>query len=169
MSHHFCGSILLQRQGSNNADHHRTDFDNENGNGHELYYTAISALPNFLRACVTVKVVWAIRQSGRSCTVFHALPQLISLHVFEDGYSGLGHCIQGKSKVFVWFGFCWARPRFLLLRCFALWRNANLAGGFAGRSWSWFCLVSFVFRDDLPEYLDHTCPIHYCFSPLTLL
>ena len=24
--------------------------------------------------------------------------------------------------------FCWALPRSLLLRCFALWRNANLAG-----------------------------------------
>ena len=33
---------------------------------------------------MTVKVVMAIRQSGRSCTVVHALPQLISLHVFED-------------------------------------------------------------------------------------
>ena len=31
--------------------------------------------------------------------------------------------------------FVWARPRSLLLRCFAFWRNANLAGGFAGRFW----------------------------------
>ena len=56
-SHRYCGSILLQRQGSNYADHHRTNIDNENGNGHQLCYTATSALPNFLRACVTVKVV----------------------------------------------------------------------------------------------------------------
>ena len=58
------------------------------------------------------------------------------------------------------FGFCWALPRSLLLRCFALWRNANLAGGFAGRFWLRFCFVWFVFRDDLPEFLDHTCPIY---------
>ena len=41
--------------------------------------------------------------------------------------------------------------------------------------WLWLCfLVVFLFvwfvpRDDLPEFLDHTCPIHYCFSPLTQL
>ena len=56
-SHRYCGSILLQRQGSNYADHYRANIDNENGNGHQLCYTATSALPNFLRACVTVKVV----------------------------------------------------------------------------------------------------------------
>ena len=36
--------------------------------------------------------------------------------------------------------FVWARPRSLLLRCFAFWRNANLAGGFAGRFWLRFFL-----------------------------
>ena len=25
-----------------------------------------------------------VRQSGRSCTILYALPQLINLHVFED-------------------------------------------------------------------------------------
>ena len=30
-------------------------------------------------------------------------------------------------------------------------------------------ISSIVFRDDLPEFLDHTCPIPYFFSPLTLL
>ena len=32
-------------------------------------------------------------------------------------------------------GFClvWLRPRFVLFRCFLCWRNANLAGRFAGR------------------------------------
>ena len=42
------------------------------------------------------------------------------------------------------FGFCWALPRSLLLCCFALWRNANLAGGFAGRFWLRFCFVPHV-------------------------
>ena len=40
--------------------------------------------------------------------------------------------------------FVWARPRSLLLRCFALWRNANLAGGFAGRFWLRFLVCLFV-------------------------
>ena len=31
-SHHHCGSILLQRLDSNFTHHHRTNFDNENGN-----------------------------------------------------------------------------------------------------------------------------------------
>ena len=42
--------------------------------------------------------------------------------------------------------FVWARPRSLLLRCFAFWRNANLAGGFAGRFWLRF-LFSFLLFD----------------------
>ena len=29
--------------------------------------------------------------------------------------------------------------------------------------------VWFVSRDDLPEILDHTSPVHYCFSLLTQL
>ena len=76
---------------------------------------------------------------------------------------------KANLRVFFVFGSCWALPRSLLLRCFALWRNANLAGGFAGRFWLWFCFVWFVSRDDLPEILDHTCPVHYCFSLLTQL
>ena len=83
-SHRYCGSILPQRQGSNYADHHRTNIDNENVNWLQLHYTATPALPNFLRVCVTVEVIWTTRQSGRSCTILYALPQLISLHVFED-------------------------------------------------------------------------------------
>ena len=59
------------------------------------------------------------------------------------------------------FLFCWALPRSLLLRCLDLRRNANLAGGFAGRFWLWWfccCFVCLWFRDDLPKFLDHTCP-----------
>ena len=75
---------------------------------------------------------------------------------------------KANLRVFC-FGSCWALPLSLLLRCFALWRNANLAGGFAGRFWLWFLFVWFVSRDDLPEILDHTSPVHYCFSLLTQL
>ena len=107
-----------------------------------------------------------VRQSGRSCTILHALPQLISLHVFEDDTVAKVTVSKANLKVFC-LGFCWALPRSLLLRCFALRRNANLAGGFAGRFWLWF--VCFVSRDDLPKFLDHTCPVHYCFSLLTQL
>ena len=48
---------------------------------------------------------------------------------------------QISSFGFGFFG--WALPRSLSLRCFALWRNANLAGGFAGRFWLrfLFCLI----------------------------
>ena len=47
----------------------------------------------------------------------------------------------------------------MLLRCFALRRNANLAGGFAGRfGCGGFVFVCLWFRDDLPKFLDHTCP-----------
>ena len=64
-----------------------------------------------------------------------------------------------KANLIV-FCFCWALPRSLLLRCFALRRNANLAGGFAGRfgcgGFVVFCLS--LVRDDLPKFLDHTCP-----------
>jgi len=57
----------------------------------------------------------------------------------------------GSGPVFVWFlVFC------CLLRC-VLWRNASLAGGFAGRRvwlvW-WLC----VFLIDLPAQMDMICP-----------
>ena len=60
-SHHHCGSILLQRLDSNYAYHHRTNFDNENGNWVRAVLSAIPTLPTFQRAGVTVKVVWAMR------------------------------------------------------------------------------------------------------------
>ena len=93
---------------------------------------------------MTVKVVWAIRQSGRACTIFHELPQLISLHVFDDDTVAKITVSKANLKLFGLVG-VWARPRSLLLRCFALWRNANLAGGFAGRSWSCFLFGLFCF------------------------
>ena len=48
-------------------------------------------------------------------------------------------------------GSCWALPLSLLLRCLALWRNANLAGGFAGRFLVVVLVVWLVSHDDLPE------------------
>ena len=44
-------------------------------------------------------------------------------------------------------GFClvWLRPRFVLFRCFLCWRNANLAGRFAGRRCCRFLFVLVVF------------------------
>ena len=70
---------------------------------------------------------------------------------------------------FFCFGSCWALPLSLLLRCLALWRNANLAGGFAGRFLVVVLVVWLVSRDDLRRFLDHTSPVHYCFSLLTQL
>ena len=72
--------------------------------------------------------------------VLHALPQwIISLHVFED--DTVAKVTVSKANLNAFFGFFWALPRSLLLRCFALWRNANLAGGFAGRFWLWWFFV----------------------------
>ena len=66
------------------------------------------------------------------------------------------HCVQWQIDsvgVFVWalapfFGFCFG---FCCLLRFLRWRNASLAGGFAGRRF--FCLVvvfGFVVSIDLP-------------------
>ena len=55
---------------------------------------------------------------------------IISLHVFED--DTVAKVTVSKANLIV-FCLCWALPRSLLLCCFALRRNANLAGGFAGR------------------------------------
>ena len=57
---------------------------------------------------------------------------------------------KANLRVFC-FGSCWALPLSLLLRCLALWRNANLAGGFAGRFLVVVLVVWLVSHDDLPE------------------
>ena len=109
-----------------------------------------------------------VRHSGRSCTIFHALPQwIISLHVFED--DTVAKVTVSKANLIV-FCFCWALPRSLLLRCFALRRNANLAGGFAGRFWlfCWF-LFGFVFVMICQSFWTTRVLVHYCFSLLTQL
>ena len=82
-SHHHCGSILLQRLDSNFHHHHRTNFDNENGNWYELYCQL------FLLCLPFRELEWQSRlygwlESGWSCTIFFALPHLISLHIFDD-------------------------------------------------------------------------------------
>ena len=91
--------------------------------------------------------------------MFHELPQwIISLHVF--GKDTVANVTVSKANLCERFR--WALPRSLLLRCFDLRRNANLAGGFAGRLW--FVVVLFVFfvgvrfNDDLQFFTDHTCP-----------
>ena len=47
----------------------------------------------------------------------------------------------------------------MLLRCLALWRNENLAGGFAGRFLVVVLVVWLVSHDDLPEIFgpDESC------------
>ena len=57
---------------------------------------------------------------------------------------------------------CWALPRSLLLRCFALIEAKRKSGwGICGSFLVVVVLLFFVclwFRDDLPKFLDHTCP-----------
>ena len=50
---------------------------------------------------------------------------------------------SGKLCVLVWFC-AGPGPVLLLFRCWFLWRNANLAGGFAGRLVSWFLFAFLV-------------------------
>ena len=103
------------------------------------------------------------------CTMFKALPQwAISLHVFgEDTVANVT-----VSRANLCGCFRWALPRSLLLCCFDLRRNANLAGGFVGR----FCFsvvllvfVSFRFNDDLPFSRTTRVHVQNCFSLLTQL
>ena len=51
-------------------------------------------------------------------------------------YSGFDHVFKANLKLFGLF-LVWARAPFFVASLFALWRNANLAGGFAGR-FGWF-------------------------------
>ena len=73
---------------------------------------------------------------------------------------------QISSFVLVFVGPC---P---VLCCFAVLLVAKRKSGWGicgSFLVAFFLFVWFVFRDDLPEFLDHTCPILYCFSPLTQL
>ena len=56
----------------------------------------------------------------------------------------------------VWFVFC-------LVCCF-LWRNASLAGGFAGRRGLVVLCVFWLFYFDLPAHMDQLCPCTNVFS-----
>ena len=57
-----------------------------------------------------------VRHSGRSCTIFHALPQwIISLHVFED--DTVAKVTVSKANLNVFFGFVGPCP---VLCCFAV-------------------------------------------------
>ena len=93
---------------------------------------------------------------------------IISLHVFED--DTVAKVTVSKANLDAFFSVCWALPRSLLLRYFVLRRNANLAGGFAGRFW-WFCcfLFGFVFVMICQSFWTTGVLVHYCFSLLTQL
>ena len=57
-----------------------------------------------------------VRHSGRSCTIFHALPQwIISLHVFED--DTVAKVTVSKANLNVFLGFVGPCP---VLCCFAV-------------------------------------------------
>ena len=57
-----------------------------------------------------------VRHSGRSCAIFHALPQwIISLHVFED--DTVAKVIVSKANLNVFFRFVGPCP---VLCCFAV-------------------------------------------------
>jgi len=67
--------------------------------------------------------------------------------------------------------FVWAPAPFLLclvcccLFCCFLWRNASLAGGFAGRRGLVVLCVFVLFLDfDLPAHMDQLCPCTNVFS-----
>ena len=91
-----------------------------------------------------------VRRSGQSGTTLRTPPQLISLHVFEDDTVAKVAVSKANLRIFC-VGSCWALPLSLLLRCLALRRNANLAGGFAGRFLDVVFVVWLVSHDDLPE------------------
>ena len=91
-----------------------------------------------------------VRRSRQSGTTLRAPPQLISLHVFDDDTVAKVAVSKANLRIFC-VGSCWALPLSLLLRCLALWRNANLAGGFAGRFLVVVLVVWLVSHDDLPE------------------
>ena len=80
---------------------------------------------------------------GGNCNTFNRPLHLVT--------GSVGRC-QSTSSHGAPSLFCSAqsRPSSLLLRCFALWRNANLAGGFAGRFLVVVLVVWLVSRDDLP-------------------
>ena len=72
---------------------------------------------------------------------------------------------KANLRVFC-FGSCWAL--FVAsLSCFVAKRKSGW--GICGSFLVVVLVVWFVSRDDLPEILDHTSPVHYCFSLLTQL
>ena len=100
-----------------------------------------------------------VRHSGRSCTIFHALPQwIISLHVFED--DTVAKVTVSKANLNVFFVLLGPAPFFVAsLFCFVAKRKSGW--GICGSFLVVVVLLFFVcrwFRDDLPKFLDHTCP-----------
>ena len=100
-----------------------------------------------------------VRHSGRSCTIFHALPQwIISLHVFED--DTVAKVTVSKANLNVFFVLLGPAPFFVAsLFCFEAKRKSGW--GICGSFLVVVVLLFFGcrwFRDDLPKFLDHTCP-----------
>ena len=99
---------------------------------------------------VGLPLLFSGKTVGQSGTTLRVPPQLISLHVFDDDTVAKVAVSKANLRIFC-FGSCWALPLSLLLRCLALWRNANLAGGFAGRFLVVVLVVWLVSHDDLPK------------------
>ena len=100
-----------------------------------------------------------VRHSGRSCIILHALPQwIISLHVFED--DTVAKVTVSKANLNVFFVLLGPAPFFVAsLFCFEAKRKSGW--GICGSFLVVVVLLFFVcrwFRDDLPKFLDHTCP-----------
>ena len=136
--------------------------DNETGNWYELYYQRF-LICLLIRELEQQQRITGDEILGDRALYFFVLQYLISLHVFDDDLYP-----WQITDWLVWL-FVWARLRSLLLRCFALWRNANLAGGFAGRFWLRFLFLVGVDMMICLRFRDHTCPFSECFSPLTQL
>ena len=107
-----------------------------------------------------------------SCLAFHPLIiwfidcQFV-LYIFRR-HGGLIPIVS-EAIPMIWCGFflVWLRPRFVLVRCFLCWRNANLAGRFACRRCCRVCFCRFGFSMDLPREAKgfHTfCTLFYRFS-----
>ena len=111
-----------------------------------------------------------VRHSGRSCTIFHALPQwIISLHVFED--DTVAKVTVSKANLNAFFVLLGPAPFFVAsLFCFEAKRKSGW--GICGSFWLWwFCCFLFVFGFVMicQSFWTTRVLVHYCFSLLTQL
>ena len=94
------------------------------------------SLPAILDALLSSQV----RQSGRSCTILHALPQLISLHVFEDDTVAVS-----KANLLFLFWFLLGPAPFFVASLFCFVAKRKCGWGICGSFLVafLFCLVRF--------------------------